>query len=469
MKKTVLLLLLCFFAVQMYAQSMAEKLQKAAESFAADSQMKHGILGLYVANATTGERIYAINGDIGLPAASTQKIFTAIAAFDKLGKDFKYTTELGYNGTIDDSILNGNIIIKGYGDPTLGSWRYEHTKQDSVLYFVTSSIAKAGIKQITGNIILSDTAFTYMAVPGGWMWEDMGNYYGAGSWAINWHENQFDLTMKADKTDDDTTLAIKTEPALQTDYFYNFVKSDVHESGDGSLIYVSPYSNIAFADGGIAAGKTITASGSFADPAKQLAAELLPALKAKNIILDGKIESGIYLLFNHQPIPKSKELIGLYTSPSLDSIIHWFLRKSINMYGESLLKTMGYFDSDKTETKDAVKILQHYWEKNGVEASALSISDGSGLSPQNRVTAAIEAKALLYAKHQSWFESFYDALPTYNNMKLKSGTINKVKAFAGYHTSAKGQDYVVSIIVNNYSGETSDIIKKMYKVLDVLK
>ena len=75
----------------------------------------------------------------------------------------------------------------------------------------------------------------------------------------------------------------------------------------------------------------------------------------------------------------------------------------------------------------------------------------------------------LYAQKQTWFDYFYDALPVYNLMKLKSGTIGGSKSFAGYHQSKDGTKYAVSIIVNNYSGSASAIVNKMFTVLDILK
>ena len=95
--------------------------------------------------------------------------------------------------------------------------------------------------------------------------------------------------------------------------------------------------------------------------------------------------------------------------------------------------------------------------------------DGSGLSPQNRVTAGAEVKVLQYAKTRPWFASFYNALPLYNDMKMKSGSIGGARAFAGYHTSKSGMEYVFSIIVNNYDGSSAEMVKKLYKILDELK
>ena len=95
--------------------------------------------------------------------------------------------------------------------------------------------------------------------------------------------------------------------------------------------------------------------------------------------------------------------------------------------------------------------------------------DGSGLSPQNRVTANAEVHALQYARSRPWFNSFYNALPVYNGMKMKSGTIGGAKAFAGYQKSADGNEYIFSIIINNYDGGVDSVVHKMFALLDVLK
>ena len=70
---------------------------------------------------------------------------------------------------------------------------------------------------------------------------------------------------------------------------------------------------------------------------------------------------------------------------------------------------------------------------------------------------------------QNWFPGFYNALPVYNNMKIKSGTISAVRAFAGYHTASNGKKYVLSIIVNNYDASKGSITPKIFKVLDALR
>jgi D-alanyl-D-alanine carboxypeptidase/D-alanyl-D-alanine-endopeptidase (penicillin-binding protein 4) len=162
-------------------------------------------------------------------------------------------------------------------------------------------------------------------------------------------------------------------------------------------------------------------------------------------------------------------ILFTHYSPSLDSIIYWFLKKSINLYGEALTKTFAYKKNNFGETAKGVEIIKNFWKDKGIASNELNIIDGSGLSPLNRVTSHAQVMVLRYAKNQPWFTGYYNAFPEYNGMKMKSGTINDVKGFCGYQKSKNGNDYIFSFLVNNYNGSSSSIVTKMYKVLDELK
>ncbi|HLG41440.1 MAG TPA: D-alanyl-D-alanine carboxypeptidase, partial [Chitinophagaceae bacterium] len=156
-------------------------------------------------------------------------------------------------------------------------------------------------------------------------------------------------------------------------------------------------------------------------------------------------------------------------SPALDSIIYWFLKKSINLYGEALIKTFAYEKKGFGSTDSGVAMVKDFWKQKGIDQNELNISDGSGLSPQNRVTTHTQVEILKYAKTKDWFPYFYDALPEYNKMKMKSGSIKDVKGYCGYQKSSDGNEYIFSFLVNNYNGSSSGVVNKMYKVLDVMK
>jgi D-alanyl-D-alanine carboxypeptidase/D-alanyl-D-alanine-endopeptidase (penicillin-binding protein 4) len=468
MRKILFLFFICI-AFTSTAQNVVQKINAAVNHFLQDGQMKHAVLSFYVTDEN-GNKIYALNEQYGLAPASTQKIFTSIAALGLLGKDFSYTTTIGYNGQIMNGHLKGNVMIKGSGDPTFGSWRYAQTKPDSILNFILASIKNAGIQFIDGDIILDDAAFEFNAIPGGYIWEDMGNYYGSGSWGINWRENQYDLYLKPGNNVDDPTSIIQTEPPLAVGSYKNFITTAAPNTGDNTILYLPPYGNAAFAEGTIPKGvNQFKVSGAVAYSTAQFKNELEDYFVKNSLEVTGSFITGNTFLLQNKTIPAAEKNIATYQSPTLDKIIYWFLQKSINLYGECLLKTIGLKENDNGSTTDGVYQLKKFWQQHGIDSSAINISDGSGLSPQNRVTGYAEVKALLLAQKQNWFQSFYNALPVYNNMKLKSGTINSCRAFAGYYTASNGKKYVLSIIVNNYDASKGSITPKIFKVLDALK
>jgi D-alanyl-D-alanine carboxypeptidase/D-alanyl-D-alanine-endopeptidase (penicillin-binding protein 4) len=116
-----------------------------------------------------------------------------------------------------------------------------------------------------------------------------------------------------------------------------------------------------------------------------------------------------------------------------------------------------------------VAIVKRFWKEKGMDENELTIVDGSGLSPLNRVTTHAQVEILKYATTKSWFSCFKTALPEYNGMTMKSGTIRGVKGFCGYHKAKNGKEYIFSFLVNNYNGSASALVNKMYKVLDNLK
>lgn len=452
------------------AQSIGQKLLSAVQQLQADSQMRHAMLGFAVADAKTGKIIFERNSQVGLAPASTQKIFTSIASFELLGKDYRYKTELGYDGKIQDGTVKGILFVKGYGDPSFGSWRYAATKPETIKKQFTDALKKANISSST-SIVIDDNRFDIQSIPDGWIWQDIGNYYGAGCGAVNWRENQYDLVLEAgDTPGSPVKIQSDLHEIMGFLHVINELKTGPKGSGDNAYIYLPPYSDIAYLKGTIPAGeKKFTISGSLPAHAMTFGFELrswLAGDKEKSTVFS---QTGIRFTGNPPGIYTEPKIIHTYYSPPLDSINYYFMRRSINMYGEALIKTMSYEKTGFGATDTGVRIVRDFWASKGIEKSAINIIDGSGLSPQNRVTADALVKALQYAKSRTWFASFYESVPTFNGMKLKSGSIGGARAFAGYHTSSGGKEYVMAILVNNYAGSSGEIVKKMYKVLDVLK
>ena len=174
------------------AQTIEQRLQKAWQQFEADSQMKHGISSLYVIDAVTGEVVFDKNSSVGLAPASTQKIITSVSAFELLGKDFRYQTQLGIEKLDGKTVLH----IYGNGDPTFGSPRWGNTSEGEVLASWVRAIRDAGIKKVDA-LVVETGGWVAETIPDGWIWQDIGNYYGAGATGFNWRENQFDIILRS--------------------------------------------------------------------------------------------------------------------------------------------------------------------------------------------------------------------------------------------------------------------------------
>jgi len=453
------------------AQTTTQKLQKAYQQFESDSQLRHAISSIYVINAKTAEVVFQRNAQVGLAPASTQKIITATTAFELLGKDYRYKTELGYSGRIENESLKGNLYIVGYGDPTLGSWRYPTTIDTIILNRWLNAVQKLKIKKIDGEIIGVDNKFETQTTPGGWIWEDIGNYYGAGVSGSNWHENQYDLTLRAGTREGDSVKIIGTNPKLDYNYLINELRTGPKGSGDNAYIYLPPYSYNGFVRGTIPLGEnSFIISGSFQTPSSYPLIYLRNKIHEAGIKISGdESRTSLQYAAYHEKILYPTKTLYTLSSPPLDSIIYWFLQKSINLYGEALVKTFAYEKKGFGATDTGLVIVKDFWKKKGIDETELNIYDGSGLSPLNRVTTHAQVEVLKYARQQAWFPYFFNALPEYNNMKMKSGSISDVKGFCGYHTSGDGTQYIFSFLVNNYSGSSSALVNKIYKVLDVLK
>lgn len=493
----------CFLSVVFFfssfmvaAQSVSQQLQKAFQQFEKDNQLKHAISSLYVIDAKTGQVVFDKNSQIGLAPASTQKIITSVTAFELLGKEYRYKTELGYDGIVKNDSLFGNIYFTGFCDPTLGSWRYNSSKDEIVINNFSSALRKKSIKNLIGGLYINERQFGGQTIPDGWIWQDIGNYYGAGAGGFNWRENQYDILLKSGSKEGSTVKILNSKLRRTLEGItYNELRVGKPGSGDNAYIYFSPRSTAKYLKGTIPPNEdSFKISGSLYSPTWLFYQEFLSksSINIKYIEFESGDNFRSYQVNGQREVkiehdsmilgavavediikfePFKDPITQLYThySPSLDSIIYWFNKKSINLYGEALIKTFAYEKQGFGSTDSGLAIVKKFWKGKGLDEDELNIYDGSGLSPLNRVTTHAQVEILKYAKTKDWFPYFLKSLPDYNGMNMKSGTISDVKGFCGYHTAKDGKEYIFSFLVNNYSGKTSGVVGKMYKVLDELK
>ncbi|MFM2388274.1 MAG: D-alanyl-D-alanine carboxypeptidase/D-alanyl-D-alanine-endopeptidase [Bacteroidota bacterium] len=442
--------LLCSsICAQRSIDACAEALQQLQES----EFMSHGIVSFSLRDANTGAIVFDSHGELSLPAASTQKIITALAAYEYLGKDFEYTTSFYANKT------DSSLVVIGSYDPTLGSWRFANTDPNKILEKVIDASAQQKFR--IGSICTNNLPLDYTGVNKAWIWEDIGNYYGAASEPVMWRENQFDVALKPGAKVDAATTIGRCMPGF-LDKHVSFTNMVVTAKGNSD--------------------KTCT----FLQNSTSLKTNYLMngavGLENPNYNIGVSIPGATYLnadMQNSLNFKKSKSVgykvsaagtpVYIHKSPTLDSITYWFLRKSINLYGEALIRTVGYKYNGIYSIESGNAAIAKLCEKAKVDANSLHLFDGCGLSPQNRVSANALSSLLHYARKQSYFNGFYAGLPIINDINMKSGSIHRVRAYAGYITGSDGNAYSFAIIANNYNCDDKQMQQALWKVLDKLK
>ncbi len=457
---------ICIFPLFAFAQNIGEKLSTAISILEADPQFKHAAISLLVKDAKTGISLFDKNSRVGMVPASCQKIVTSITAMDLLGKDYTYKTVLSYTGSIMNGKLDKPLFVSASGDPTLGSSRWNHTNRQSVMNKIFRSLEQAGIKSFPG-IIVDVSAWGTQTIPNGWVWEDIGNYYGAGCGAFNWNENQFDILLKPGKNIGEKVEIISKNTAGKQN-LVSELKTASKGSGDQAYAFYSLDNSKIYLRGTIPLStepfsiKAAAANG-ITHFSESIQEELRNSGSTDSVYITACTEScAAFTTSTAKPLCS-------FVSPGLDSINYWFLKKSVNLYGEALVKSIGFEISKSGTTDSGISVIRDFWSNKGISKPAMKILDGSGLSPANRITAEALVAVLLYAKNRPWFNSFKHALPEINGITMKDGYMEGVRSFAGYSRTKDGNDYVFSFIINNYDGNAGLAREKMWKVLDILK
>lgn len=448
-------------------------------------EMVGATFSFYAIDLSTGNEIAANNPNLSIPTASTAKLFSTATAIEVLGADYRPETRIYVEGPISkDGKLEGNLWIRGGGDMTLGSRFFnENGHERDFLTAWVDTIKKLGIKSITGSIIADGSEFGYAGIPDGWSWNDMGNYYGAGPSGICVFDNAIRFSFKTGAAGTATEI-VSMSPNVPGMTFHNYVKSAAIDD-DQSYIFGAPYSMDRFATGSLPAGRaSFEVKGSVPDPEIQLAYELATALENAGI----KITKGYKGVRRDDLLQLSKYGAGFtlaYTHKGqrVKDIATLTNMRSINLFAEGLLCLVGYKLSGKGSTEEGLKQLEKYWASK-VSFTGLFLKDGSGLSRSNGISAA-HFCTLLKAMNSSKNSALYiSTLPVAGKsgtltglcngqagegrIVAKSGTMSRIKSYAGYVNSKSGKKIAFAITINNFNGSSSQATNKIEQVLNAL-
>lgn len=479
------LLLLFVFVGFGFGSAIPSHLQDEINQLNADPDLKYGSWSLCVITADSGKAIAEVNADKSLIPASTLKIFTTGAALKLLGTDFRFETTLETDGSYDSltGTVNGNLIIKGSGDPTLDSKYFRQEKDSSILQKWAVILRKKGIKTITGQVIGDASLFGTNPLPDGWTWGDIGQYYGAGTCALTYRDNSYTLVYNT--TGLGSARLLKTIPN-QLGFTIN---SDVKIGGarDEAYVYGAPYGTVHYITGRIP--KDVPAyevDAALPDPALQCANDFYTALIASGIRIGNNTATTLraqQLNPGYKAKTLPRHLLHQQFSPPLSEIVYYTNLKSDNIYAESLLRTLGRVKGNGISIEDGLTVVKEFWQKNGVKISGFFMTDGSGLSRSNAVTTRQQATALrsIISFSETEYAAFLASLPVAgksgslatigkgtlaeNNLSAKSGYITRARGYSGYVKTKSQKLLCFSILANNYSCTAAEMKKKLERIL----
>lgn len=443
-------------------------------------EYKNATIGISVVDIKNGMQVLELNSGKLMIPASTLKIITSSAALELLGPDYRYKTKVGFTGEIKNiNELNGDLVIIGGGDPTLGSKYFKNLVENES--FITTWVQKlklAGIGKINGNIIFDNSIYDNEKIPPAWNWGDLGNYYGAGVDAFSCYDNMFGITFKSPKMAGEKTEIIGINPNIDELVIFNeVVASD--DNRDLANVYGSPFDKNRVIRGSIPKNRdAFTIKAAIQNPGNLIAEQLQQELQKQGVIFIGKTifsKTELNIVTN----------IYIHESPELADIVKVLNYESVNLFAEHLVMQIAAEKLGMGNREMGIKLIKEFWQSKGIKTEYLFMEDGSGLSHFNAVSPSFLTSVLFFMAQKSPnSEIFINSLPNAGNGTLsafnttsfpgntltaKSGSMTRVRCYAGYLQLDSGDKTAFSIMFNHYSGSGSKLVNEIENLLISMK
>lgn len=431
---------------------------------------------------TTGKIVEGYNFEKLVRPASNIKLLTTATILNELGPDYTYKTKMYGVGHQEGNTWEGDIIIRGVGDPSI-SGKYYNEDRFHVFDEFFMALHSLGIKKIDGNLIGNDSFFDQKPYPKGWSWQDLSYYYGVEINALSFNNNAVDLRVYADGKVGDKP-EIEWFP-FDTDYV-NFVNDQVITPADTR--YDEYYQRLLGTNTIILGSKL---------PKNYLEKESLSIFNApmffldtfKKYLEDGSIKVNGDLIVDDQPQDWDSgqyKILAEHQSVPLRKLLKQVNKESDNFYTEMLLKTAAAEHFDATgSTELGLSLVQDFADSMQMDTTNIVMNDGSGMAPSTLVTTEDLTKLLINMRQHPHYDVYknslsvsgvdgslenrFDGAEMKGKVLGKTGYISGVRTLSGYLEASSGQTLAFSIAANNYTVETSyidyvedKIVRKLY-------
>jgi D-alanyl-D-alanine carboxypeptidase/D-alanyl-D-alanine-endopeptidase (penicillin-binding protein 4) len=468
-----------------------EELRARIQEVVHSEELAPAMFAVKVASLDTGRTLYEENAGKLLRPASNMKVFTISAALDRLTPDYRFTTSV-YAAARPDAagVLRGDMTVYGRGDPSISA-SFNNGDYYRAIDDLAARIAAAGVKRVEGDIVGDESYFNGAPVGMGWNWDDLTWYYGAEVSALSVNDNSLDLFVKPGATIG-AQCVVTTGPVTPLVSIVNRTTTSPRGTKRDVSVYRSLGESVIEVGGSVPVEDATGYTGSIglSHPALLFVYMLRSALVQHGVQITGKSRTMDARARNNVPLNTSALVeIANRQSPPLSQIATQTLKPSQNLYTELILRTLGKVaaqpapaNPNRTNEDAGIEVVKIFLREAGINGG-LIITDGSGLSRNDMVTADATVQLLTYMNRHRDAQVLRDALPiagvdgtlksrlkgtaAANNLRAKTGSLSSAATLSGYVTSASGERLVFSIMANNFAEET-DIRRSYIDVIAVL-
>jgi serine-type D-Ala-D-Ala carboxypeptidase/endopeptidase (penicillin-binding protein 4) len=416
--------------------------------------IRSGSWGVMVSSLSIGDTLFSINADVPHQPASTQKLLTSVLALDALGPQYRYRTEVLRTGALRDGRVDGDLVLRGDGDPSL-STRFFGRTADTPMDSLVASVKRAGVREVTGRVIGDASAFEARATPEGWHPRILQDGYAGKVSALSLNENLVWVTIRP--TTRGAAAQVVLEPATTAIPLSANVRT---VRGARSPLRLSRTSAGITVTGSIGE-LSVPRSYSYIveDPSSFTTGAFLAALRRNGIT----VANGMSMART----PATAESVTVWQSAPLETLLTVMNRESNNVIAEHLFRAASRgADRHTTGAASTADTAIHglLMRSAGVRGGAVRSTDGSGLSQLDAVSPRAMVQLLAWADRSKWGPLLHASLPlagesgtlrrrmvgttAQTNLHAKTGTTSEIIALAGYVTARNGELLAFSIMYN---------------------
>jgi D-alanyl-D-alanine carboxypeptidase/D-alanyl-D-alanine-endopeptidase (penicillin-binding protein 4) len=468
-----------------------EQLGRYIDEYLKHPAYENAIWAALVVDLASGETVYQRHPRTSLLPASTAKLFTTAAALDRLGPGYTFQTDVYADGPLVDGTIEGNVYIRGVGDPTIGG-RFADDDVTAPFRAWAEELKQQGIRAIAGELVGDDDFFDETPFAPGWSWDDEPFDYAAEISALSFNDNTVWAIMTAEAPGRPARL--RWEP-LDTPYvrFENVSVVVPADSSKDEDIEKERAGNTFRVATALPAGRIDTTALAVANPTRYFVHVLRDVLSRQGIAVRGEAVD-----VDDRPVkpdytrPEFTRLLR-HVSPPLAAIVAEINKESQNLYAELVLRTLGVlFPTDDTDidagsTEMGLEAAMATYARAGVDTSRIQLVDGSGLSRMNLVSAQMTARLLSYMWHhpdRAVRDAFIASLPiagvdgtlerrlrnggAARNARAKTGTFTGTANLSGYVASGAGTPLLFVLMCNNHTRRTREVNRTIDAVVQLL-